>query len=189
MKRTHSLIYRSQIKLVVCAALMCLAFPSQAELDQKLEKEFQQTAQAAQSAYDQALAVKQAITDFTYKRNINDESTELVIYVSLTSTAEQPPQSVSVEIKLGGSQLALKNYDSKAVSSLLRGTSHRIFVGNIPQGSHDLMAHIKEETNGKNITSHSAIRFHKSAQSKVYELTISASENDIPPEIVFLDHS
>lgn len=183
------MIYRFQIRLAFCAALMCLAFSSQAELNQKLAKEFQQTTQAAQAAYDQALTVKQAITDFTHKRNINDESTELVIYVSLTSTAEQPPQSVSVEIKLGGSQLALKHYDNKAVHSLLRGTSHQLFVGNIPQGSHDLIAHIKEKANGKNITSHSAIRFLKTAQSKIYELSISASENDIPPEIVFLDHS
>ena len=180
------MINRYRHWLALCAYALCISYGF---ADTSTTKDYEKASLSAQTAFDQALAVKQSVSRFTHKKSVSDKSSELAVYISLQSANEQSPEEISVEINLNGNPIAQMNYNAKAIDTLLSGASHQIFVGHIPKGSHDLIAHIKERNSAQTISSHGAIRFSKEGQGKTYELSISVSENDIPPEIIFIDHS
>ena len=180
------MINRFQHVFVLCILALSTGH---ALAETSITEQYEEAQRSAQAALHQALAVKQSVSRFTHKKNVTDKSAELAIYISLDAVSEQKPNAISIEINLNGNQLVQTDYSAKAINALLDGASHQIFVGHISKGSHDLIAHIKEYNSNQTIRSHGAIRFNKDKDNKVYELSISVSENDIPPEVVFIDHS
>jgi len=189
MKRKYSFYTRLNPSVLFGAFIMLFTTLTLAETNDP-DVQNNNLAQASTAAtLNNALNIKQAITRFTHKTAISDRSSQLAVYVSLNTTTEKIPSHISVEIKLDGTSLGQSDYEKKAIHALLNGASHKMLVNNIAPGSHDLIVHIKEKHGAQLISSHGAIRFNKPNQRKVFELSISLSDNDIPPEVVFLDHS
>lgn len=191
MKRKHPTIFRQPFWLILIFISGCFcSYSYAADTDTtSIEERAKQISQSATSVFNNALETKKAISRFTHKQAISDSSTQMAVYVSFNTTTDKRPTKVSIEIKLDGNTLTRKEYQGNALKALINGATHKLYLGNIPRGNHDLIAHIKEHSGKSYVDSHGAIRFDKGSQRKILELSVSLSDQKLPPEIVFLDHS
>jgi hypothetical protein len=91
----------------------------------------------------------------------------------------------SVQIKLGGKEVANYLYTTREVEALIRGGVHQIFLGNVKAGEHELVAiftgagpHSRDYRRG------ATIQFEKGIGPKYIELTISDHALALQPEFV-----
>jgi hypothetical protein len=91
----------------------------------------------------------------------------------------------SVELKLDNKDVANYLYTEREVNALVRGGVHRLYLGNIKAGKHELIAfftgqgpHERDYRRGASLT------FDKGIGPKYIELTISDREQKLQPEFV-----
>lgn len=91
----------------------------------------------------------------------------------------------SVQIKLGGKEVANYLYTTREVEALIRGGVHQIFLGNLKAGEHELVAiftgagpHSRDYRRG------ATIQFEKGIGPKYIELAISDHALALQPEFV-----
>lgn len=91
----------------------------------------------------------------------------------------------SVSLRLNGREVANYLYTDRELDALLRGGVHRIFMGNVRAGEHELVAvftghgpHEREYRRGAELT------FEKGISAKFVELKISDVQRRMQPEFV-----
>jgi hypothetical protein len=91
----------------------------------------------------------------------------------------------SVEVTLDGKNVSNYLYTEREVSALHRGGVHKVFIGNLKVGEHELVAiftgegpHERDYRRGASLT------FDKNIGAKYVELTISDREQKLQPEFV-----
>jgi len=91
----------------------------------------------------------------------------------------------SVQIKLDNKDVANYLYTGREVDALMRGGVHRLYLGNIKAGEHELVAfftgsgpHERDYRRG------ASVNFEKGIGPKYIELTISDHERTLQPEFV-----
>jgi hypothetical protein len=91
----------------------------------------------------------------------------------------------SVEIKLDGADVTSYLYTAREVDALIRGGVHRLYLGNIKAGEHELVAmftghgpHERDYRRGASLV------FEKGIGPKYIELMISDRESKLQPEFV-----
>jgi hypothetical protein len=91
----------------------------------------------------------------------------------------------SVEVTLDGKNVSNYLYTEREVDALHRGGVHKVFIGNLKMGEHELVAiftglgpHDRDYRRGASLV------FDKSIGAKYVELTISDREQKLQPEFV-----
>ncbi|MCP4000137.1 MAG: AraC family transcriptional regulator [Gammaproteobacteria bacterium] len=91
----------------------------------------------------------------------------------------------SVEITLDGKNVSNYLYTEREVNALHRGGVHKIFIGNLKVGEHELVAiftgigpHDRDYRRGASLT------FSKNIGAKYVELMISDREQNLQPEFI-----
>ncbi len=110
-------------------------------------------------------------------------NTQVAVFVSMD--VGEFFQLDSVSLRLNGSEVANYLYTDRELDALLRGGVHRIFMGNLRAGEHELVAvftghgpHEREYRRGAELT------FEKSISAKFVELKISDVQRRMQPEFV-----
>lgn len=91
----------------------------------------------------------------------------------------------SVEIKLDDSDVTSYLYTEREVEALHRGGVQRVYVGNLRNGEHELIAVFTGEgTYEREYRRGATLTFEKGIGPKFIELTISDEEDKLQPEFV-----
>ncbi len=110
-------------------------------------------------------------------------NTQVAVFVSMD--VGEFFQLDSVSLRLNGREVANYLYTDRELDALLRGGVHRIFMGNLRAGEHELVAvftghgpHEREYRRGAELS------FEKGISAKFVELKISDVQRRLQPEFV-----
>lgn len=170
-------------------------------------EQYQRLEQRMAALKTEALTLQEALLRAGEAAAVASEASTLAIYLTLNFSSEPNapvhvrqqlaerywgttthPRTLNVRLEVDGETIAHHSYVAQEMRALILGGGHRLFLGNIASGSHDLVAYIEERNtaNGDMVT-HGAIRFAKGAQPRVIEVAVSLTEEATPPEITFED--
>ena len=91
----------------------------------------------------------------------------------------------SVQIKLDDKDVSNYLYTERESKALLRGGVHRIYLGNLRSGEHELIAIFTGKgTHDRNYRRATSVEFEKGVGAKFVELKISDRQNKLQPEFV-----
>ncbi len=91
----------------------------------------------------------------------------------------------SVQIKLDDKDVSNYLYTERESKALLRGGVHRIYLGNLRSGEHELIAIFTGKgTHDRNYRRATSVAFEKGVGAKLVELKISDRQNKLQPEFV-----
>jgi hypothetical protein len=91
----------------------------------------------------------------------------------------------SVQIKLDNKDVANYLYTGREVDALMRGGVHRLYLGNIKAGEHELVAFFTGSgPHDRDYRRGASVNFEKGIGPKYIELTISDHERTLQPEFV-----
>ena len=91
----------------------------------------------------------------------------------------------SVQIKLDDKDVSNYLYTERESKALLRGGVHRIYLGNLRSGEHELIAIFTGKgTHDRNYRRATSVAFEKRVGAKFVELKISDRQNKLQPEFV-----
>ncbi|HEY8520741.1 MAG TPA: AraC family transcriptional regulator [Gammaproteobacteria bacterium] len=91
----------------------------------------------------------------------------------------------SVQLKLDGKEVANYLYTAREVDALIQGGVHRLYIGNVKAGEHELVAVFTGDgTHERDYRRATALTFEKGIGPKYIELAISDRESKLQPEFV-----
>ncbi len=91
----------------------------------------------------------------------------------------------SVQIKLDDKDVSNYLYTERESKALLRGGVHRIYLGNLRSGEHELIAIFTGKgTHDRNYRRATSVEFEKGVGAKFVELKISDRQSKLQPEFV-----
>ena len=91
----------------------------------------------------------------------------------------------SVQIKLDDKEVSNYLYTERESKALLHGGVHRIYLGNLRSGEHELIAIFTGKgTHDRNYRRATSVGFEKGVGAKFVELKISDRQNKLQPEFV-----
>ena len=91
----------------------------------------------------------------------------------------------SVQIKLDDKEVSNYLYTEREVEALLRGGVHRIYLGNLKAGDHELVAIFTGGgTHNRDYRRGTSLNFEKGIGAKYMELRISDKQSKLQPEFV-----
>jgi len=98
---------------------------------------------------------------------------QLVVFTSLDATEDFNLREVT--LKIDGKIVIRRRYTPEETAGLRQGGAHRLYVGNLPEGSHRLSAHAIGARGEKKPQQESAeIQFTKARQRKTIELRLTS---------------
>jgi hypothetical protein len=110
-------------------------------------------------------------------------STQLSVFVSLD--VGELFRLDSVQLKLGDRVLANHLYSEHELAALGRGGVHRLYIGNLKAGSHELVAFFTGKgPNGRDYRRAADLKLDKGSGAKYVELKIADLERKQQPEFV-----
>lgn len=188
------------IAIVVLAALAGVAAAQTGEQVASTEPEFNPDAGASASADQQQADEFKTLDEDTQdlKKLVVDLNRDLflleeeLLFPANTQVAVFVSMDVgeffgldSVELKLDNKNVANYLYTDREVDALMKGGVHRLYLGNLKAGKHELVAffngkgpHARDYRRGASLT------FEKGIGPKYIELTISDHEQKLQPEFV-----
>lgn len=188
------------IAIVVLAALAGVAAAQTGEQVASTEPEFNPDAGASASANQQQADEFKTLDEDTQdlKKLVVDLNRDLflleeeLLFPANTQVAVFVSMDVgeffgldSVELKLDNKNVANYLYTDREVDALMKGGVHRLYLGNLKAGKHELVAffngkgpHARDYRRGASLT------FEKGIGPKYIELTISDHEQKLQPEFV-----
>ena len=91
----------------------------------------------------------------------------------------------SVQLTIDGKDVDSYLYTEREVQALLRGGVHRLYLGNLKVGEHELVAIFTGQgPNGRNYRRGADMRFEKNIGAKFLELKISDRESKNQPDFI-----
>ncbi len=91
----------------------------------------------------------------------------------------------SVQLTIDGKDVDSYLYTEREVQALLRGGVHRLYLGNLKVGEHELVAIFTGRgPNGRNYRRGADMRFEKTIGAKFLELKISDRESKSQPDFI-----
>ncbi len=91
----------------------------------------------------------------------------------------------SVQLKLDGKEVSNYLYTEREAEALLRGGVHRVFLGNVKTGDHELVATFTGlGPQGREYRRGASLNFDKKIGAKFVELQISDKERKQQPEFI-----
>ncbi len=110
-------------------------------------------------------------------------NTQVAVFVSMDVGEFFALDSVSLE--LDGKEVANYLYTARETDALIKGGVHRLYVGNVKAGEHELVAVFTGQgTHARDYRRAAALTFEKGIGPKYVELTISDRESKLQPEFV-----
>lgn len=98
---------------------------------------------------------------------------QLVLFVSAVPPRDFELQQL--ELKLGRDLVAQRKYSSQEIEALRHGGAHRLYIGNIPEGSNRLLLTISGLKDGKPYTQYERYNFNKYQDRQTIEAHIGGS--------------
>ncbi|HEX6999199.1 MAG TPA: AraC family transcriptional regulator [Gammaproteobacteria bacterium] len=91
----------------------------------------------------------------------------------------------SVQLEIDGKEVADYLYTAREVDALVQGGVHRLYIGNVKAGEHELVAFFTGDgTHERDYRRGASLTFEKGIGPKYIELTISDRENKLQPEFL-----
>ena len=91
----------------------------------------------------------------------------------------------SVQLELDGKEVASYLYTAREADALIKGGVHRLFIGNVKAGPHEIVAVCTGQgTHSRDYRRAASHTFEKGIGPKYVELTISDRESKLQPEFV-----
>jgi hypothetical protein len=91
----------------------------------------------------------------------------------------------SVQLTLDGKPVSKYLYTGREVTALLRGGVHRLYLGNLKAGEHELVATFTGQgTHERDYRRGATLRFNKGIGAKFVELAISDRQSKMQPEFL-----
>ena len=89
----------------------------------------------------------------------------------------------AVNVEIDGKQVASYLYTDKQVSALVRGGVQRLYMGNVKNGEHEIVAVFTgRDPNGRDFRRAAKLVFNKGAEAKYLELAINDSPKTLQTE-------
>ena len=89
----------------------------------------------------------------------------------------------SVQLKIGGKEVASYLYTPREIEALKRGGVQRLYVGNVKQGDHELVAFFTGKgPHDRDYKRGATVKFEKGSEPKYIELQIQDSAGKLQPE-------
>lgn len=137
--------------------------------------------------HDQVQSLKKTVLELNRDLYLLEEellfpsSTQLTVFVSTETANLFELDSVSLE--LDGKEVANYLYTEKQSSALKKGGIHRLFVGHLKTGTHQLVATFRgagpKQRDYRRIAEHT---FDKDTEAKFIEVSIVGQSEDLQPE-------
>lgn len=137
--------------------------------------------------HDQVQSLKKTVLELNRDLYLLEEellfpsSTQLTVFVSTETANLFELDSVSLE--LDGKEVANYLYTEKQSSALKKGGIHRLFVGHLKTGSHQLVATFRgagpKQRDYRRVAEHT---FDKDTEAKFIEVSIVGQSEDLQPE-------
>ncbi|MFQ6005416.1 MAG: AraC family transcriptional regulator [Woeseia sp.] len=160
-----------------------LAMSKSAETDASLER------QQFRSLDQEVQSLKKEVLDLNRDLYLLEEellfpaNSQVAFYISMD--VGEYFELDSVNLKIDGKEIANYLYTEREVNALMRGGVHRVHIGNLKTGEHELIAiftgrgpHVRDYRRG------ATIRFDKGIGAKYLELEISDRVKKQQPEFV-----
>jgi hypothetical protein len=110
-------------------------------------------------------------------------SRQLAVYVSMDRGSLFKLESV--ELQMNDRTVTSHLYSPRELEALARGGSHRLWIGNVPTGEHELVAFLTGiGPNGREYRRAAVLKVAKDHQAKALELKISDLQRKLQPEFV-----
>ena len=172
----RQIIYQEFIRRVLAgAALVLLAVTANAEDLQTIDQEAQQLRAAVLDLGREVAMLEEEI--------LYPADTQLAVFVAMD--LGEFFELDSVELQLDGKTVSNYLYTEREVDALYRGAVHKLYVGDITTGEHELVAfftgkgpHQRDYRRGAKLT------FEKADASKYVELMIADNESALRPDFV-----
>ena len=137
----------------------------------------------------QTQALKSAVLDLNRELFLLEEellfpsNTQVAVFVSM-DVGEYFALD-SVQLTIDGKDVDSYLYTDREVQALLRGGVHRLYLGNLKVGEHELVAIFTGRgPNGRNYRRGADMRFEKTIGAKFLELKISDRESKSQPDFI-----
>jgi hypothetical protein len=165
--------------------LMVAIFPLQATL-----ADAETAGAASRTSLDkQTQDLKSAVLDLNRELFLLEEellfpsNTQVAVFVSM-DVGEYFALD-SVQLTIDGKDVDSYLYTEREVQALLRGGVHRLYLGNLKVGEHELVAIFTGRgPNGRNYRRGADMRFEKTIGAKFLELKISDRESKSQPDFI-----
>lgn len=109
-------------------------------------------------------------------------SAQFVVFLSLNSDPNSAASPWQIKLTLNGRIIANHAYTPQEQQALFRGGIHRLYFGNLPVGSHELIAQSEGGRPGNHSTT---FTFSKVWQQKVVEVNMNLAEKT--PKLMIRD--
>lgn len=110
-------------------------------------------------------------------------NSQVAVFLSLDVGRFFSLDAVSVEID--GKEIANYLYTEKQVDALVRGGVHRLFMGNVRNGEHEIVAVFTgKDPEGRDFRRAASLVFEKTAEPKYLELAINDSTKTLQTDFV-----
>lgn len=110
-------------------------------------------------------------------------NSQVAVFLSLDVGRFFSLDAVSVEID--GKEIANYLYTDRQVDALVRGGVHRLFMGNVRNGEHEIVAVFTgKDPEGRDFRRAASLVFEKSAEPKYLELAINDSTKTLQTDFV-----
>jgi hypothetical protein len=169
MVHLKKIVWLNFISLVLAAGQSVMASEDYRALDQETQ------------------LLKSAVLDLNQELNLLSEemlypaSSQVAVFVSMD--VGEFFALDGVELTLDGKNVSNHLYDGSEVNALHRGGVHKIYLGNLKDGEHELVAIFTGVgPHGRDYRRGAKLNFSKSNESKYVELVISDREQKLRPE-------
>lgn len=173
-------------KLIAC--LLCAVF-SLPVLAQELSSDASSGAEDFKSLDQEVQALKKEVLDLNRELFVLEEellfpaNTQVAVFVSMDVGEFFALDSVT--LKLDNKEVANYLYTEREAQALLKGGVHRVYIGNLKAGEHELLALFTGQ--GPNVRDYrrgATIKLEKGVGAKYIELKISDRASKAQPEFV-----
>jgi hypothetical protein len=173
-------------KLIACVLCALFSLPGFA---QELSSDASSSAEDFKSLDQEVQALKKEVLDLNRELFVLEEellfpaNTQVAVFVSMDVGEFFALDSVT--LKLDNKEVANYLYTEREAQALLKGGVHRVYIGNLKAGEHELIALFTGQ--GPNVRDYrrgATIKLEKGVGAKYIELKISDRASKAQPEFV-----
>lgn len=115
-------------------------------------------------------------------------SAQLVVFLALNPRSDLDISTLQVRLELDGQVVSNHFYEPHEINALRRGGYHRLYLGSLPVGDHELIAHFSgtaRSTNKPVTAARATLNFRKDWDRKTVFVDVDWKGKNKPPKVAF----
>lgn len=159
-----------RIRLAVAVFLFLIPLLGGAVENSSTPAPYSDLDEQVQALKQEAIEVHQELL-FLQEKSFSPETSLLTVFFAIESK-NWPPALGNLQIKilLDGDVVANRIYTQDEQEALYRGGFHRVYLGNLPVGAHELVAEMNDTTSKPRLNKRAAFSFNKVWQRKALKV-------------------